>query len=222
MFIEKGITIRRIKTYHMMADRSSMQGAEATVSPTEFLGREALVKIRPEKSYRLPAIDAHIRNMRTRNEARIMRDARDAGVRTPCIYDIDLKECSITMEPIKGPSVKSVLDDHPEMADDICRKIGTAVARLHSAGICHGDLTTSNMILEGGEICLIDFSMGIAKAELEDIGVDLRLLERAFSSAHVGLESSFEILMDTYYSNIDNAKQVKKKLNDIKNRARYT
>ena len=137
-------------------------------------------------------------------------------------YDIDLKECSITMEPIKGPSVKSVLDDHPEMADDICRKIGTAVARLHSAGICHGDLTTSNMILEGGEICLIDFSMGIAKAELEDIGVDLRLLERAFSSAHVGLESSFEILMDTYYSNIDNAKQVKKKLNDIKNRARYT
>jgi len=206
----------------MMFSDDVMRGAEATVCQGEFLGREVLIKIRPNKTYRLPEIDAHIRNMRTRNEARIMRDARDAGVRTPCIYDIDLKECSITMEHIKGQSVKTVLDEHPERADEICRKIGEAVAKLHSAGICHGDLTTSNMILENDEICLIDFSMGGSKAELEDIGVDLRLLERAFSSAHVGLESSFGVLMDTYYSNIDNAKQVRKKLSDIKNRARYT
>jgi TP53 regulating kinase-like protein/N6-L-threonylcarbamoyladenine synthase/protein kinase Bud32 len=198
------------------------QGAEATVSFTEFLGRQALLKMRPAKSYRLPEIDAHIRNVRTRNEARIMHDARTAGVRTPCIYDIDLKECSITMEYIQGPSVKHYLDEHPDQADEICRKIGTTVAKLHSANICHGDLTTSNMILEGNEVCLIDFSMGCANAELEDIGVDMRLLERAFSSAHVGLETSFDVLMETYYANIKNAKQVAKKLTDIKNRARYT
>ena len=198
------------------------QGAEAEISATEFLGRHALVKIRPEKGYRLPEIDSHIRAMRTRNEAKIMRDARKAGVRTPCIYDIDLTKSSITMEHIEGPSVKSYLDQHPECADEICRKIGKTIARLHSAGICHGDLTTSNMILEDGEVCLIDFSMGCDNSELEDIGVDLRLLERAFSSAHVGLESSFELLMDAYYANVDNAKQVKKKLTDIKNRARYT
>ncbi len=206
----------------MMLEENVIHGAEASISFTEFLGREALVKTRPAKSYRLPEIDTHIRNVRTRNEARIMHDARAAGVRTPCIYDIDLKESSITMEYIKGPSVKSVLDDEPARADDICRKIGTSVARLHSAGICHGDLTTSNMILEGDEVCFIDFSMGCANAELEDIGVDLRLLERAFSSAHVGLESSFGVLMDTYYENVQNAKQVRKKLTDIKNRARYT
>ena len=64
--------------------------------------------------------------------------------------------------------------------------------------------------------------MAQTKAELEDIGVDLRLLERAFSSAHVGLESSFDRLMETYYGNVANAKQVRKKLIDIKNRARYT
>ena len=128
------------------------QGAEATISFSEFLGRRALVKTRPAKSYRLPEIDSHIRNVRTRNEARIMRDARDAGVRTPCIYDIDLKESSITMEYIEGRSVKSILDVHPESADEICRKIGIAVAKLHSAGICHGDLTTSNMIIEDGEV----------------------------------------------------------------------
>ncbi len=188
----------------------------------EFLGRKALIKTRPEKAYRLPQLDARIRNIRTRNEAKIMREARDAGVRTPCIYDIDLKRCSISMEYVEGRAVKDVLDDEPEKADEICRKIGETIARLHSAKICHGDLTTSNMILEDGEVCLIDFSMGCSKAELEDIGVDLRLLERAFSSAHVGLESSFDVLMDTYYSNVDNAKAVRKKLVDIKNRARYT
>ncbi len=205
-----------------MSSPDITQGAEATISFSEFLGRKALVKTRPAKSYRLPEIDSHIRSVRTRNEAHIMRDARDAGVRTPCIYDIDLKESSITMEYIEGRSVKAVLDEYPESADEICRKIGLAVAKLHSAGICHGDLTTSNMIIENDEVCFIDFSMGCANAELEDIGVDLRLLERAFSSAHVGLESSFEVLMNTYYENIQNAKQVKRKLTDIKNRARYT
>jgi TP53 regulating kinase-like protein/N6-L-threonylcarbamoyladenine synthase/protein kinase Bud32 len=205
-----------------MSTKDVIQGAEATVSLGMFLGRKVLIKTRPEKSYRLPEIDARIRSSRTRNEARIMRDARDAGVRTPCIYDIDLRSSSITMEYIEGRAVKDVLDEHPERADEICGKIGAAVAKLHSAGICHGDLTTSNMILDGDEICFIDFSMGCAKSELEDIGVDLRLLERAFSSAHVGLEPSFQVLMDTYYANVQNPKAVRKKLDDIKNRCRYT
>ncbi len=205
-----------------MDTKSIILGAEATVTLEQFLGRDALIKMRPAKTYRLPELDEHIRSVRTKNEAKIQHDARLAGVRTPCIYDIDLKKCAITMEYVKGVSVKEYLDKNPEKADEICGKIGEAVAKLHNAGICHGDLTTSNMILEGEDICLIDFSMGCVKAELEDIGVDLRLLERAFSSAHVGLESSFDKLMETYYSNIDNAKQVKKKLVDIKNRARYT
>ena len=205
-----------------MTVKGPIHGAEATITFDDFLGRKALVKTRPEKSYRLPEIDGQIRCARTKNEAKILHDARSAGVRTPCIYDIDLTKCSITMEYIEGPSVKQVLDEQPERADEICKKIGESVARLHTSGICHGDLTTSNMIMENDDICFIDFSMGCEKAELEDIGVDLRLLERAFSSAHVGLESSFDVLMDTYYSSIQNAKAVKKKVVDIKNRARYT
>ena len=78
------------------------KGAEAVITETEYLGRDAVVKYRPPKTYRLPELDAHIRSSRTRNEARIMHEARDAGVRTPCVYDIDLKQCSITMERIRG------------------------------------------------------------------------------------------------------------------------
>jgi len=205
-----------------MSQTEAIKGAEATISMEDFLGRKTLVKTRPAKSYRRPELDDHIRMSRTRNEAKILKEARDAGVRTPCIYDIDLRDCSIKMEYIEGRAVKEVLDEEPEKADEICREIGKCVAKLHSAGICHGDLTTSNMIINDEGICFIDFSMGCTKADTEEIGVDLRLLERAFSSAHVGLESSFDALMDSYYANIPNAKAIRAKLEDIKNRGRYT
>ncbi len=198
-------------------------GAEAVITGTTYLGREAVVKHRPPKTYRLPELDSHIRSSRTRNEARIMHEARAAGVRTPCIYDIDLRECRIVMERVRGTMVRDALRSHPERADGICRMVGLTVARLHSARICHGDLTTSNMVLtDDGDVCLIDMSMGCTRAETEDMGVDLRLLERAFASAHVGLEGSFDVLMETYYSGIPNPREVRRKVEDIRNRGRYT
>lgn len=207
----------------MTSEPGMAMGAEAVIEPTEFLGRAAVIKTRPPKGYRLPELDIHIRSTRTRSEARIMHEARSAGVRTPCIYDLDLKQCSITMERVDGSPVKKYLDSHPDEADDVCAEIGSTIARLHNAGICHGDLTTSNMVREpSGRICLIDMSMGKTRAELEDIGVDLRLLERAFSSAHVDLPEAFEKLMSSYYGNVPNPKAVMKKLEDIRNRGRYT
>ena len=198
-------------------------GAEATVTGTSFLGRDAVEKVRPAKPYRLPELDARIRSSRTRNEARMMREARAAGVRTPCVYDLDLSRCSITMERIEGPTVKELLDARPERAPEVCREVGRTVARLHSAGMCHGDLTTSNMVVcRDGSVCLLDLSMGRTRAELEDVGVDLRLLERAFSSAHVGLPGAFAELMEEYYANVPDPKAVAKKLEDIRNRGRYT
>ena len=207
----------------VMEGCAGIAGAEAEVEETEFLGRPAMVKIRPPKGYRLPELDAHIRSTRTRSEARIMHEARLASVRTPCIYDLDLKRGAIVMERMPGTTVKAHLDSHPEDAGKVCREIGRTVARLHTAGITHGDLTTSNMILlPDGGICLLDMSMGKTRSELEDIGVDLRLLERAFSSAHVGLEEAFSELMDEYYANTSNPDAVRKRVEDIRNRGRYT
>lgn len=198
-------------------------GAEATVSMTTFLGRDAVVKVRPPKHYRIRELDEQLRASRTKNEARIIREARMAGVRTPCIYDVDLHECSITMERMQGRTIKQVLDEDPLLADMVCSTIGAMVAKLHSAGICHGDLTTSNMIMDDeGGISIIDFSLGCTKANLEDIGVDIRLLERAFTSAHTGLEKSFEVLMESYYANVPNPDAIRKKVEEIRNRGRYT
>ena len=187
----------------MTSEPGMAMGAEAVIEPTEFLGRAAVIKTRPPKGYRLPELDIHIRSTRTRSEARIMHEARS--------------------ERVDGSPVKEYLDSHPDEADDVCAEIGSTIARLHNTGICHGDLTTSNMVREpSGRICLIDMSMGKTRAELEDIGVDLRLLERAFSSAHVDLPEAFEKLMSSYYGNVPNPKAVMKKLEDIRNRGRYT
>ncbi|MDR0888032.1 MAG: Kae1-associated serine/threonine protein kinase [Candidatus Methanoplasma sp.] len=197
-------------------------GAEADVFDSEYLGRKAVAKVRSPKRYRHPELDSKIRSSRMRNEVRLMRDARRAGVRTPVVYDVDIEECSIVMEKVQGVKIKDVLDSGNNNRE-LCDLIGKTVADLHNAGICHGDLTTSNMILtDDGKVCLIDFSMGRSASEIEDIGVDIRLLERAFSSAHPGLGNEYKVLIDAYIKRKERSETVMKKVEEIKNRGRYT
>jgi TP53 regulating kinase-like protein/N6-L-threonylcarbamoyladenine synthase/protein kinase Bud32 len=199
------------------------KGAEAEIFVSSFLGRDAVIKIRSQKRYRAAELDDEIRSSRTKSEARIIKEARKAGVRTPVIYSIDLKEFSITMEYVKGVKVKDKLDEDPRSAAAICKMIGRTVADLHNSGICHGDLTTSNMILtDDDRICLIDLSMGKTKAALEDMGVDVRLLERAFTSAHPELPEAFSELMESYLAVMERPIELLEKIEEIKNRGRYT
>lgn len=198
------------------------RGAEATIRLTEFMGRDAVVKSRVRKGYRHPELDRRLRMHRTRTEVRVMAEARTSGVRSPVVYDVDLENGEITMELLKGESVKHVLDEHPERTEEICRKIGETVARLHNGKISHGDLTTSNMIMDGDSISIIDFSMGDTRVDIEQMGVDLRLLERAFTSAHSALDGAFDIIMQSYEENMPLARQVFSKVEEIKGRARYT
>lgn len=199
------------------------QGAEAKVFETEFLGRNAIMKSRPAKEYRHPELDRQLRTQRTKNEVRAIRETRAARIRTPVIYDIDMTECSITMEHMNGRTVKDILTEEPDNAVTICKKVGMTIARLHDHGISHGDLTTSNMIItDSGEMCLIDLSLGNTTADIEDIGVDMHLLKRAFTSAHSDLEDAFNALLDEYRNNMDHADEVFAKVEDIRNRGRYT
>ncbi|MEE3401309.1 MAG: KEOPS complex kinase/ATPase Bud32 [Methanomethylophilus sp.] len=197
-------------------------GAEGSVYRTEFLGRRAILKVRSTKGYRAPELDSRIRSLRIRSEARLIRDARRAGIRTPMIYWVDPAAGEMIMEDMGGETVKKHLDEHPEDADAICREIGRDVALLHNARIAHGDLTTSNMLISGGKICFIDFSMGVSLAETEDMGVDIRLLERAFSSAHPNLTHAYGELIDSYCRVKTQPSLVMDKVREIKERGRYT
>ena len=204
-------------------DSNVDMGAEAVVTYDEYLGRPAVIKTRPRKGYRHPELDQNLRTQRTKNEARTMREARLAGVRTPVIYDIDHHEGTIVMEHMFGKKVKDIIDNDPGSMNEVCGKIGEAVAKLHNARICHGDLTTSNMILtDSGELCIFDFSLGSVKCDVEEMGVDIRLLERAFSSAHSRSADAFGIILESYRVHMNRSKEVLKRAEIIKNRARYT
>lgn len=79
-------------------------------------------------------------------------------------------------------------------------KIGHAVATLHDAGLIHGDLTTSNMLVRRSDsaVVLIDFGLSYNSTIPEDKGVDLYVLERAFTSAHSKQTDMFDTLMTSY------------------------
>jgi TP53 regulating kinase-like protein/N6-L-threonylcarbamoyladenine synthase/protein kinase Bud32 len=198
-------------------------GAEAVVTVSEFLGRKAAVKTRVPKRYRHGELDRRIRAARTRNEVRVMQGARSDTVRTPVVYDVEMSRCSITMEFIEGVRVKDLLDADPSSSKEVCPLIGEALADMHNRGIAHGDFTTSNMILmPDGRLCIIDFSLGSINVGTEEMGVDIRLLQRAFSSAHSAVEGGFEAVMGSYVEKKTDAGTVLGKVEEIKNRARYT
>ena len=206
-----------------MSDSEIGRGAEATITRTEFLGRDAVIKTRTKKGYRHPELDGHLRTVRTRTEVRVIREARTAGVRSPVVYDADLREGSITMEYIRGQSVKTIIDEHPERADELCQRIGEMIAKLHRNNIAHGDLTTSNMIIDDNdEMYLIDFSLGDTRVDIEAMGVDLHLMERAFTSAHSDIPRAYDRIIESYRKHMPDADKVLARVEDIKSRARYT
>ena len=198
-------------------------GAEAELRKTEFLGRAAVEKVRVPKAYRLAALDEDLRRVRIRMEARLMSEARAAGVAVPVLYDINLVDNKIVMEFIDGPTVKEVLDRGGPEARTAALEIGRIAGRLHKAGIIHGDLTTSNMILRGGRIVMIDFSLGGKGDTAEERGVDLHLLREALTSAHKNAAGYYREVLAGYREILgDRAAETIAKVKEIEGRGRYT
>mgnify|MGYP001060571817 CR=1 FL=1 len=198
-------------------------GAEARLDSSEWMGREVVTKQRVVKGYRHPALDKSLQTSRIKNEARLMLEARRAGIAVPVIYSVDYAGGRIVMQEIKGVRVKDALNDLPgPEAEEVCRKIGEISARLHMSDIVHGDLTTSNMLLEGDRIVLIDFSLGSKTSELEDKGVDMHLLEEAFHSAHHARSGLYDIVKGSYARTYPQGDEVLRKVKEIEKRGRYT
>jgi len=187
------------------------------------MNRSVVLKQRVVKSYRHPTLDKSLQTFRIKNEVRLMHEARRAGVSVPIIYSVDLADNRIVMEEIQGMRVKDALESLPsEEAEGVCRKIGEIAARLHANDIVHGDLTTSNMLLDDDRIVVIDFSLGSKTSELEDKGVDMHLLEEAFHSAHYRRSELYEAVKDAYVRAYPAGAAVLKKVEEIEKRGRYT
>jgi Kae1-associated kinase Bud32 len=159
-----------------MARKVLGSGAEATIYLDEEKGAKRVIKERAPKAYRLSQLDEELRKTRTRKEASILRKLPIPG---PRLFESDDRS-RIAMEFIEGTQVKRLLDQDASIA----RTIGERVAQLHDAGIIHGDLTTSNMIMREKELLFIDFGLSFTSKEVEDKAVDLHLFRQALESKH--------------------------------------
>jgi N6-L-threonylcarbamoyladenine synthase/protein kinase Bud32 len=161
-----------------------LSGAPAGTSPPQKRGAEAVITItgktvekrRLPKRYRAPALDRRLIAERTRAEARLIAAARRGGVPTPVMSDIT--DDTITMEYVKGTHLTA------HLSETAVEEAGRMVGRLHTAGIMHGDLTTSNMILRTRDkrCVLIDFGLAQVTQEIEQRGVDIHVFFQTLES----------------------------------------
>lgn len=158
------------------------KGAEGDIFLTRHDGSDAILKTRKKKPYRNPLLDERIRRQRTMREASILSEVKSFGVSAPLVYRVDTEECAILMQRIPGRTVKSL---PPSKLAPSCREIGRITGILHRNGVVHGDLTTSNFILNGKRIFAIDFGLSQKTQKLEDHAVDLRLFKEILGSEHV-------------------------------------
>ena len=202
------------------------KGAEANLYLADWHGRRAVMKKRLRKEYRPQRLDEQIRTYRTIHEPQFMHEAKRAGVPTPMIFLVDVKNTTIIMEYIDGKQVKQLLGALSEVdRQRLCFSIGQLIARLHKCGLIHGDLTTSNMIVSVEErVFFVDFGLGDRSEEVEARGVDLHLMKRALESTHYQFAANCFNSVIRGYGNVLGAGAVKSvldKIREIERRGRY-
>jgi len=188
------------------------QGAEAII----FLDKNKIIKDRISKKYRHPELDKKIIKSRTKKEAKLLTKASQI-ILTPKPEIIETNQ--IIMRYIKGKK----LSEHLEELDykKICIKIGNMIASLHDNDIIHGDLTTSNMILDNkNSLFFIDFGLGFTSSRIEDRAVDLHLIKQALEAKHFSIYQDCWKIIEKNYNSKDKEK-VFLQLKKVESRGRY-
>ncbi|XP_076169548.1 TP53 regulating kinase [Ptiloglossa arizonensis] len=220
------------------------QGAEARVYKGVYLGKPTLIKERFKKKYRHTDLDTRLTKDRIKAECRAMIRAKAAGVVTPAIYFVHLERRCIYMEYIEHAVVlKDFIEKNISkninveyLSKFIARELGKLIAKLHSKNIIHGDLTSSNVLLQNvneelsiekydaaNNFVIIDFGLARIESSIEDKAVDLYVLERSLLSAHSEIPLLFSEIFNTYqkyYTNKNQCKEVVSKYKEVHARGR--
>ena len=190
------------------------QGAESKL----FLDKNKVIKDRFRKTYRIKEIDDRLRKFRTKREAKVLDKLQKIKFPCPKVI-INNQEDTIGMEFIDGELLKNILNNNNCVK--LSKEIGEKVAILHNNDIIHGDLTTSNMILNK-EIYFIDFGLSFFSHKIEDKAVDLHLLKEALESKHSKIwEKSYKSALDGYVKNAVDGNDVLKRIKVVEKRGRY-
>lgn len=192
------------------------QGAESKL----FLVGNKILKNRFEKKYRIKEIDNKLRKFRTKREAKVLQKLEEMNFSSPKPIKNDEKE-NLEIAYIKGKLVKDILEKSSYMK--LSKDIGKKIAILHNENIIHGDLTTSNMILnKNNEIFFIDFGLSLFSHKIEDKATDLHLLKEALESKHYKIwEKCYNAVLESYKKNAKDGNKTIKRLKIVESRGRY-
>ncbi len=184
------------------------EGAEARIYSERVFGKELLVKAREPKSYRIVQLDTSIRRWRTRNEARVMRALYLLNIPIPRIFAVG--EYTIYMEKLDGKLMKDSAFGRNEISE--CGKV---LAKMHNNGIVHGDFTPANIMVNKGNVLVIDFGLSEFSKDVEEKALDLLLMKRAISPV------MYKVFERSYSSVSNNSKAILSRLAEIERRGRY-
>lgn len=196
-------------------------GAEAKVYDSVFLDYKVVIKHRIAKKYREESIDRKLRKDRTIQEVRLLQLARGIGINVPYVLDVDKVNWVIVMDKVAGSSIKHYMESNN--LEKYFIELGKIIGKLHSSNIIHGDLTTSNIVLDPTEnIWIIDFGLGFISHQIEDKAVDLLVLKHTIESSHYSsYELAYGSLIKGYQDQNTQAEKIFKRLKIVEARVRY-
>ncbi|HIP90127.1 MAG TPA: Kae1-associated serine/threonine protein kinase [Candidatus Nanopusillus sp.] len=185
----------------------------------DYAKERIVLKYRYRKNYRHEIIDKNFRKYRTRRESRILSRLSNK-INVPQVILV-LEEIGVlVMEYIEGSKLSDILEKVEYIK--IMEEVGRIVGMMHSIGIAHGDLTTSNLILSNNKVYLIDFGLSFFTRRIEDFAVDLHLLREALESKHWKIyQEAFSNFLTGYKKTFNRFKVVIKRLENIEKRGRY-
>ncbi|MBN1175137.1 Kae1-associated serine/threonine protein kinase [Candidatus Woesearchaeota archaeon] len=193
------------------------QGAEAIIKLDDGL----VYKERIVKGYRHPQLDSQMRKSRTNREKKVMQKAIELGINVPNLHeDKEVDKYTIVIDFIDGRRLRDVLLEDVNKTDYLVQ-VGEWLAKLHSQTIMHGDLTTSNVLVDkNGVAYLIDFGLSFFSTKIEDMAVDIHLLEQAIESTHYKHAKEFFESFLQGYSTFEQYDDVMTRLEEVRLRGR--
>ena len=199
-----------------------LEGAEAVLTPMEMAGVAVLSKVRQSKPYRPKVLDEKIRSSRTRIEARLLAKAKEAGVPAPVVLAVGPYDMRISR--LGGKTLNRYAAGRIPLA--VWRLAGRYLARLHKAGIVHGDYTPANLMWDGKRkkdgrktgsphsLFVIDFGLGSISNDAEDHAVDVLTMKKALKDKKA--QKSF---LEGYKA--EGNARILKHMAEVEQRARY-
>jgi len=149
-----------VETLRFRLLRELGRGATATV----YLARDEALNLNVALKVLHPQLSSAGRSDSLRRffaDARVAAALRHPGV--VAIYDVDEAARAVAMEWIAGGTLRQRLREHPgglatPELRATARSLLGALAHVHAAGIVHGDLKPSNLLLrDPGDVVLADF-----------------------------------------------------------------